>query len=63
MRLFDKPCLNCTERHIGCHADCERYAEAIAKQQAAKSKEREQKMLWGDEMERVRRIYKKNVRH
>lgn len=28
------PCLNCTDRHIGCHAVCERYLAARAEQNA-----------------------------
>lgn len=26
MKTFE--CLNCYDRHIGCHAECERYKEA-----------------------------------
>jgi len=25
------PCLNCTDRYVGCHANCERYKEAKQK--------------------------------
>lgn len=27
MKREINPCLGCIHRHIGCHADCERYAE------------------------------------
>lgn len=30
LRIFHRkdvisPCFNCTERHVGCHSDCEKY--------------------------------------
>lgn len=28
------PCYNCPDRHIGCHATCERYLAARAEQDA-----------------------------
>lgn len=28
------PCKSCTERHSGCHANCEKYLECKKKQQA-----------------------------
>lgn len=32
MQLRDNPCRDCVEdRHIGCHAECERYKEAKKK--------------------------------
>lgn len=35
-------CWNCERRHVGCHADCEDYAEYRAKQDALlKAKEAE----------------------
>ena len=27
MKRAQCPCFGCNQRHIGCHADCERYAE------------------------------------
>lgn len=27
MKRVKNPCLGCIHRHIGCHSDCERYAE------------------------------------
>lgn len=45
--MSDKyPCLGCTKRHVGCHADCKEYAERKKESQdknaalhAAKSKD------------------------
>lgn len=36
MKLNDKPCMNCTERHEKCHATCERYAAAKEKLEKAR---------------------------
>lgn len=32
--MFGDVCLNCEERHSGCHGRCERYAAAKAKHNA-----------------------------
>ena len=31
------PCRDCTERHIGCHATCEKYNDARTQKDAAKA--------------------------
>lgn len=33
-----KTCLNCQERHIGCHSHCERYQEAVKRNKLIKRK-------------------------
>jgi len=40
MRLINSPCKNCTERHMGCHAECEKYRKAREETDAAREKER-----------------------
>lgn len=39
------PCKNCTERQIGCHSVCPRYAEYKEAHEAAKQELREIKAL------------------
>ena len=34
-------CKDCTERHIGCHAECQKYAEEKRRREEARSKRRE----------------------
>jgi len=36
------PCLNCTDRKIGCHAKCELYKKAAAANEAVNKREREE---------------------
>lgn len=33
-------CYKCPDRHIGCHSDCERYAEWKAERQALREREK-----------------------
>lgn len=40
MRLVNNPCKDCVERHVGCHAECEKYRMAKAETDAAREKER-----------------------
>lgn len=37
MKLVDKPCMNCKDRHEKCHATCERYIAAKKKHETAKT--------------------------
>lgn len=38
------PCKNCTERHVGCHAGCEKYALFCAENERLKELQRRDKM-------------------
>lgn len=38
MRLVNNPCKSCEERHVGCHAECEKYAKAKADTEDARQK-------------------------
>lgn len=40
MRLINSPCKDCTERHVGCHAECEKYRKAKEETEEAKEKQR-----------------------
>ena len=37
------PCLDCTDRRIGCHSGCRAYAEAAAQRRAIRQAERQGK--------------------
>lgn len=37
------PCLGCTDRHLGCHSECERYKQYQRNLEEAKQKEQQQK--------------------
>lgn len=52
------PCKGCTERHIGCHAECERYNEV----KRERSKINEQKNS-KEEMDGVLRNLRKHRLH
>lgn len=41
------PCKDCSERALGCHDRCERYASAKAKAEARKAVERERRQIIG----------------
>lgn len=38
MNLRSQCCHNCSDRHVGCHADCEAYAAARAELEQAKQR-------------------------
>lgn len=38
------PCKDCTERHIGCHSECEKYARFCAENEKRKELQRRDKM-------------------
>lgn len=40
-------CLNCLDRHLGCHSDCTRYIEAKKLHEEEKEKIRVAKMISG----------------
>lgn len=41
-----QPCLNCTDRKLGCHGACERYQEFQKKNEEAKAKERAESLAY-----------------
>lgn len=45
------PCKDCSDRHAGCHAECEKYLEA--RSQNMKVKDRERKII-NDQLDYVR---------
>lgn len=40
MRLLHNPCKNCEDRHVGCHAECEKYRKAKEETEAARGREK-----------------------
>lgn len=56
MKLVDKPCMNCKDRHEKCHASCEKYIKAKQETEEAKKKERLFKEHEGYVAEAARRI-------
>ena len=48
--MTENPCRNCPERHVGCHADCEKYAKM---REEAKKKRTETKKDKGLAMSRT----------
>lgn len=44
--MINRPCLNCTDRKLGCHGSCERYKEFQEKNEEIKAKERAEKDIY-----------------
>lgn len=53
-------CYRCPDRHMGCHSDCERYAEWKAERRALTGKEKERA---SGEMEVANYILQSKERH
>lgn len=47
MKMVDKPCFECKERHSKCHATCERYAAAKAALEQAKAEKKKDDLYKG----------------
>jgi hypothetical protein len=43
---FEAPCLNCQDRHIGCHGKCEKYLKYAAKERKAKYLKYQKETQW-----------------
>ena len=53
------PCHNCSDRHVGCHARCERYKTFTTEQQEIKRRQqadREYRDYTRDRYDRVKKI-------
>ena len=50
-----KACKDCKDRHMGCHASCDRYLREKAEMQAAKAAANRERVLEDIEIERHRR--------
>ena len=46
-------CFKCTDRHIGCHATCERYIEQAERHQKELTEVRRQKEAYSAQMDRM----------
>lgn len=62
------PCFNCSERSIGCHAVCPKYAEYAKRNEKMKQIDRDERLMdticYNMTMEASKRRKKrKNVRH
>lgn len=63
--MRNNPCRGCGDRRVGCHGECERYIDAVARYReegerirAAKDKEQEYRSFKRDCIERWRKVEK-----
>lgn len=58
-------CFGCTERHMGCHSDCEKYkgwVEAERQRKDAEAKEKAKQSAWDSYVQESKARYKRRTR-
>lgn len=62
-REMEIPCYNCSERHVGCHGECDRYASFFKARREANKEIFEQKELNMASVDLVRRQARRVGKH